>query len=57
MNLRATNLQLLSQQTFNVLIVGAGITGAVSAAAFSKKGLSVAVIDKGDFAGETMSHS
>lgn len=57
MNLRATNLQLLSQQTFDVLIVGAGINGAVSAAALSKKGLSVAVIDKGDFAGETSSHS
>ena len=57
MNLRETNLNQLHQHTYDVLIVGAGINGAVSAAALSKKGLSVAVIDKGDFAGETSSHS
>ena len=57
MNLRDTNLIQLSAQTYDVLVVGAGINGAVSAAALSKKGLSVAVIDKGDFAGETSSHS
>lgn len=57
MNLRDTNLTQLSAQTYDVLVVGAGINGAVSAAALSKKGLSVAVIDKGDFAGETSSHS
>ena len=57
MNLRDTNLTQLSARTYDVLVVGAGINGAVSAAALSKKGLSVAVIDKGDFAGETSSHS
>lgn len=57
MNLRDTNLIQLSAQTYDVLVVGAGINGAVSAAALSKKGLSVAVIDQGDFAGETSSHS
>lgn len=57
MNLRDTNLTQLSAQKYDVLIVGAGINGAVSAAALSKKGLKVAVIDKGDFAGETSSHS
>ena len=57
MNLRDTNLTQLSAQTYDLLVVGAGINGAVSAAALSKKGLSVAVIDKGDFAGETSSHS
>jgi glycerol-3-phosphate dehydrogenase len=56
-NLRDTNLTQLSARTYDVLVVGAGINGAVSAAALSKKGLSVVVIDKGDFAGETSSHS
>jgi len=57
MILRETNLAKLSQQDFDVLIIGAGINGAVSAAALARKGAKVAIIDKGDFAGETSSNS
>jgi len=57
MLLRQTNLNKLSQNYFDVLIIGAGINGAVSAAALTRKGLKVALIDKGDFAGETSSNS
>ena len=57
MNLRQTNLSKLDQQEFDVLIVGAGINGAVSAAALATRGAKVALIDKGDFAGETSSNS
>ncbi|MCF2947119.1 glycerol-3-phosphate dehydrogenase/oxidase [Paraglaciecola aquimarina] len=56
-NLRSANLQKLSQETFDVLIVGGGINGAVSAASLAAKGVSVALIDKGDFAGLTSSNS
>ncbi|GAB2696101.1 glycerol-3-phosphate dehydrogenase/oxidase [Aliiglaciecola aliphaticivorans] len=57
MNLRKSNIAKLSQQTFDVLIVGGGINGAVSAAALSAKGAKVALIDKGDFADFTSSNS
>ncbi|MEO1837209.1 MAG: FAD-dependent oxidoreductase [Akkermansiaceae bacterium] len=49
--------QQLRQGIFDVLIVGGGINGAVSAAALSAKGLKVALVDGGDFAGETSSSS
>jgi glycerol-3-phosphate dehydrogenase len=39
------------------MIVGGGINGAVSAACLAARGLSVALIDRGDFAGETSQHS
>jgi alpha-glycerophosphate oxidase/glycerol-3-phosphate dehydrogenase len=57
MNLRKSNISKLPQKTYDVLIVGGGINGAVSAAALSAKGVSVALIDKGDFAGFTSSNS
>ncbi len=58
MQLRQSHLkQLQSDQVFDVLIVGAGINGAVSAAALAAKGVKVALIDKGDFAGQTSSNS
>ncbi|GAA6183520.1 glycerol-3-phosphate dehydrogenase/oxidase [Aliiglaciecola sp. NS0011-25] len=57
MNLRKSNIAKLPQDTFDVLIVGGGINGAVSAAALSAKGAKVALIDKGDFAGSTSSNS
>jgi alpha-glycerophosphate oxidase/glycerol-3-phosphate dehydrogenase len=57
MQLRETNIKKLAQQDFDVLILGAGINGAVSAASLARKGLKVALIDKGDFAGETSSNS
>ncbi|MDT0594633.1 glycerol-3-phosphate dehydrogenase/oxidase [Glaciecola petra] len=57
MLLRETNINLLDEKEFDVLILGAGINGAVSAAALARKGLKVALIDKGDFAGQTSSNS
>lgn len=44
-------------KVFDVLVIGGGINGAVSAAALAGKGVTVALIDKGDFAGETSSNS
>lgn len=57
MNLRDSNLKKLSEGTYDVLILGGGINGAVSAAALAAKGVRVALIDKGDFAGDTSSNS
>ncbi len=57
MQLRANNLKRLSELTFDVLVIGGGINGAVAAAALSGKGIRVALIDKGDFAGFTSSNS
>ncbi|WJG08741.1 glycerol-3-phosphate dehydrogenase/oxidase [Aliiglaciecola sp. LCG003] len=56
-NLRKSNIAKLPQNVFDVLIVGGGINGAVSAAALAAKGVKVALIDKGDFAGFTSSNS
>lgn len=55
--LRNTNLRKLRERTFDVLVVGGGINGAVSAAALAGQGASVALIDRGDFAGFTSMHS
>tara|TARA_A100001037_G_C15134525_1_gene630382 strand:+ start:1079 stop:2713 length:1635 start_codon:yes stop_codon:yes gene_type:complete len=55
--LRETNLDKLDGGSFDVLIVGGGINGAVSAAALSARGASVALIDRGDFAGFTSQES
>ena len=57
MQLRKSNLDRLSSGTFDVLVIGAGINGAVSAAALAGKGVKTALIDRGDFAGETSMHS
>jgi glycerol-3-phosphate dehydrogenase len=42
---------------FDVAIIGAGINGAVAAAALSASGLKVLLVDKGDFAGFTSQES
>ncbi len=55
--LRQSNLDKLRQQRFDVLIIGGGINGAVSAASLSARGLKVALIDRGDFAGGASSNS
>ncbi|AGP34542.1 glycerol-3-phosphate dehydrogenase/oxidase [Sorangium cellulosum] len=55
--LRATNIDSLSRGTFDVLVLGAGINGAVAAAALAAKGAKVALIDRGDFAGFTSQES
>ena len=57
MSLRSENLQKLDGGSFDVLIVGGGINGAVSAAALTDRGLKVAVVDRGDFAGFTSQES
>ncbi len=51
--LRTTNLRKLAGGRFDVLIIGGGINGAVSAAALASRGASVALVDRGDFAGFT----
>ncbi len=57
MELRKSNLHKLEDNHYDVLILGGGINGAVSAASLSAKGVKVALIDKGDFAGTTSSNS
>jgi alpha-glycerophosphate oxidase/glycerol-3-phosphate dehydrogenase len=57
MMLRETNIEKLDAEVFDVLVIGAGINGAVSAASLSRKGASVAMIDKDDFASQTSSNS
>ena len=57
MNLRQTNLERLAKESFDVLIIGAGINGAIAAAALSTQGAHVALIDRGDFASLTSQES
>jgi glycerol-3-phosphate dehydrogenase len=57
MQLRATNISLLAATTYDVLIIGGGINGAVSAACLAARGAKVALIDRGDFAGFTSQES
>jgi len=57
MKLRQSNIEKLKNQDFDVLVIGGGINGAVSAAALSGKGVSVGLIDKKDFAGFTSQES
>ena len=59
MNLRKSNIERLKKpgKIFDTLVLGGGINGAVSAASLSAKGASVALIDRGDFAGLTSSNS
>jgi glycerol-3-phosphate dehydrogenase len=51
--LRETNVEKLSRTAFDVLVLGGGINGAVSAAALSARGAKVALIDRADFASVT----
>src|SRR5437764_15126666 len=51
--LRDTMVEKLQAARFDVLVVGGGINGAVSAAALAARGARVALIDRGDFAGQT----
>jgi glycerol-3-phosphate dehydrogenase len=54
---RAATLRALEAQTFDVLIVGGGISGAGIARAAALLGLSVAVLEANDFASGTSSRS
>jgi glycerol-3-phosphate dehydrogenase len=57
MTLRDTNIARLENEEFDVLIVGSGINGEVSAAALAARGIKVALIDAADFAGFTSQQS
>jgi glycerol-3-phosphate dehydrogenase len=54
---RARNLAALAGDTFDIVIVGGGITGAGVARDAALRGLSVAVIERRDFASGTSSRS
>ena len=57
MSLRSNNLQRLKSETFDTLVIGGGINGAVAASSLAAQGARVALIDRGDFAGFTSSNS
>jgi glycerol-3-phosphate dehydrogenase len=54
---RAANLARLGAEEFDILVIGAGITGAGVALDAASRGLSVAMVDKEDFASGTSSKS
>jgi glycerol-3-phosphate dehydrogenase len=51
------NLDKLATQTFDVLVIGGGIHGAVAAWDAALRGLSVALIERGDFGSATSQNS
>jgi len=55
--LRQSNVKKLRERPFDVLVVGGGINGAVAAASLAGRGVRVALIDRGDFAGGVSSNS
>src|ERR1700733_12171694 len=57
MSQRDANVARLGERVFDVLVVGGGINGAVSAACLAARGARVALIDKGDFASFTSQES
>jgi glycerol-3-phosphate dehydrogenase len=57
MKLRNQNIQKLQTDSFDVLIIGGGMNGAVCAAALAARGARVALIDSRDFAGFTSQYS
>ncbi len=57
MDLRNANIERLENDEFDVLVIGGGINGSVSAAALAARGAKVALIDARDFAGFTSQHS
>ncbi|MCB0992772.1 MAG: FAD-dependent oxidoreductase, partial [Acidimicrobiales bacterium] len=57
MSLRRRNLDRIDGGHFDVLVVGGGINGAVSAAVLAGRGASVAVVDRGDFGAFTSQES
>jgi alpha-glycerophosphate oxidase/glycerol-3-phosphate dehydrogenase len=53
MTLRETHLQRMRNRSFDTLVIGGGINGAVTAASLAGRGASVALVDRGDFASFT----
>src|SRR5882762_8418384 len=56
-SLRSSNLRDLEARVFDVLVLGGGINGSVSAACLAARGAKVALIDKSDFASFTSQQS
>ena len=54
---RTEMIARFGEEEIDVLIIGAGINGAVAAAALSAEGLKVAVVDRGDFSSGSSSSS
>ena len=54
---RATSLQQLAQEEFDVIVIGGGITGAGAVLDATTRGLKVALVERGDFASGTSSKS
>lgn len=54
---RAANLERLRRERFDVLVIGGGITGCGIALDAVSRGLSTALVERGDFAGGTSSRS
>ncbi|BAN01845.1 glycerol-3-phosphate dehydrogenase/oxidase [Ilumatobacter coccineus] len=50
MALRETHIDRMRDGSFDTLVIGGGINGAVTAASLAGRGASVALIDRGDFA-------
>jgi glycerol-3-phosphate dehydrogenase len=50
-------LDRLASETFDLLIIGGGVTGACVARDASLRGLKVALVEKSDFAGATSAHN
>jgi glycerol-3-phosphate dehydrogenase len=53
MALRETHIDRIRDGSFDTLIIGGGINGAVTAASLAGRGASVALVDRGDFANFT----
>ncbi len=49
------NLDRLANETFDLLIIGGGVTGACVARDAAMRGYKVALVEKGDFASATRS--
>lgn len=54
---RSENLRRLDGGDFDVIVIGGGINGAVSAAALAGRGASIALVDRGDFGAFTSQES
>lgn len=57
MKLRASNIARMKEQTFDVLVLGGGINGAISAAVLAARGARTALIDRNDFSSSTSQES
>src|SRR6202166_611550 len=54
---RTVQLERLRKESFDLAVIGGGINGAAIARDAAMRGLRVALVDRGDFADATSSHS